>query len=150
MKLNFWLAACLAVFFCFGCAPVVGEKVEYAKACDRGNDKKTLEVKGFLDDAGGLFCSNTSGRMECGFKFKKDLAQKERGFSADIATGGGANAMDEVKSGYRKSDLVVRDDNGKKVDLGKEVTVTGLLTSFEDKTSPEGGGCYMKVYKIEQ
>ncbi|MDH3492621.1 MAG: hypothetical protein OEM82_03660 [Acidobacteriota bacterium] len=58
--------------------------------------------------------------------------------------------MDTVKSGYQKSDLEVRDNDGNKIDLSKKATVTGTLSSFEDKTSPEGGGCYMKVYKIEQ
>ncbi|MDH3492620.1 MAG: hypothetical protein OEM82_03655 [Acidobacteriota bacterium] len=66
-------AVVLLAAFGFGCAPVKGEPVDYARACDRGNDKKTIEVKGFLDDAGGLFCSDTSGRMECGFKLKDDL-----------------------------------------------------------------------------
>lgn len=150
MKLTTLIIISMIAIFCFGCAPVEGEPVEYSKACDRGNDKKTIEVKGFLDDDGGLFCSNTSGRMECGFKLKDDLQSKDRGFTADIATGGGANTMDKVGSGYKKSDIVVRDNEGNAVDLTKKATVTGTLNSFEDKTSPEGGGCYMKVYKIEQ
>ena len=143
------IALCLAGIFCFGCVPVVGEKVEYSKAFDKTSDDKTIEVKGFLDDGGGLFCSNTSGRMECGFKFKKDLKQEDRGFSADIATGGGANSMDQVESGYQKSDIVVRDNDGNKVDLTREVTVTGKQNVSNDPVSNDLV-CYMKVYKVEQ
>ena len=143
------LVVLVVAFASFACAPVEGEPVDYAKACDAEMDNKTIEVKGYLDDGGGLFCSNTSGRMECGFKFKKSLDQEDRGFSADIATGGGANAMDQVKSGYKKSDIVVRDNEGTKIDLSKEVTITGEQNSSRDPVSKDLV-CYMKVYKIEQ
>ena len=144
-----FLTLLLVGLFVVACAPVEGEPVDYANACDAGNDDKTIEVKGYLDDGGGLFCSNTSGRMECGFKFKKSLDQEDRGFSADVATGGGANAMDQVESGYKKSDIAVYDKEGNRIDLSKEVTITGEQNVSNDPVSNDLV-CYMKVYKIEQ
>ena len=132
-------------FLVLSCAPVEGEKVSYDNACDASNDDKYVEVKGFLDDGGGLFCSNTSGRMECGFKFKKSLDQKDRGFSADVAISSGANSMDKADRGYTKSSLTVRGDNGERIDLEKEVTVIGEINSSKDPVSKELV-CYMKVY----
>ena len=73
----------------------------------------------------------------------------ERGFTADIATGSGANTMDTVKSGYQKSDIVVRDKDGRRIDLSKEVTITGTQNSSKDPVS-KNLVCYLKVYKIEQ
>ena len=137
------------MIFTIGCEPPKGEAVEYAKACDRENDNKTIETEGFLDDAGGVYCSNTSGRMDCGFKLKKDL-KDEKGFSADIAISSGANSMDKLERGYQKADITIRNNESNKIDLLKKVKVTGTLKSWEDKTSPAGGGCYLKVYKIEQ
>lgn len=134
-------------FFAAGCA-VEGEPVAYAKMCDAENDGKRIETSGFLDDAGSLFCSNTSGRMECGFKLKNDLKDEE-GFSADVAIGTGANSMDEVERGYQKSDLAIRDDAGNKIDLGKKVIVTGDLRSTKDPVSNDVV-CYLKVLKIVQ
>ena len=39
------ILVCAALFCLAGCGPVVGEKVEYPKACDLANEKKTIEVK---------------------------------------------------------------------------------------------------------
>jgi hypothetical protein len=147
MKKSLCLLA-LSIFL-GACGAPTGKPVEYSKACDHGNDKKTIETAGFLDSGTGLFCSNTSGRMECGFKLKNEL-KEETGFTADIAVGSGANSMDKVERGYQKSDLKVRGNDGSEVDLNKRVSVTGKLTSVDDATDPTGGVCYMKVYKVEQ
>ncbi len=110
---------------------------------------KIIEVKGFLDPAGGLYCSNTSGRMECGFRLKKSLEQEDKGFSADVALSTGANSMDEVGSGFQKADIVVRGDTGRRINLEREVTVIGEINSSKDPVSKDLV-CYMKVYRIIQ
>ncbi|HUF03474.1 MAG TPA: hypothetical protein VMM38_04790 [Aridibacter sp.] len=133
---------------CVGC-DTKGEPVAYDKACSLGNDGRTIETKGFLDDAGGVFCSDTSGRMECGMKLKAK-ADDKTGFTADIALGSGANTMDELPRGYQKTDIVIRHNEGGVVDLGKEVTVTGKLSAYQSTEAPGGVGCFVKVYKIEQ
>ncbi|MEZ5427513.1 MAG: hypothetical protein R2747_14670 [Pyrinomonadaceae bacterium] len=132
-----------------GCGNQPGEPVEYSQVCSTANNKKYIETEGFLDDAGGVFCSNTSGRMECGFKLKNDL-KDEKGFSADIAIAGGANSMDKLERGYRKSDIKIRNNQGDPVDLSKKVKVTGTLTFSDDPVYTSGPVCYLKVDKIEQ
>ncbi len=139
------LALCMLAIGC----DVSGEPVDYDKVCSLGNDKKSIETKGFLDDAGGVFCSNTSGRMECGFKLKKELGA-EKGFTADVAIGSGANTMDELERGYERTDIVIRNNAGEVVDLGKEVTVTGTLSAYQSSEAEGGVGCFVKVFKIEQ
>ncbi len=148
-KLLFLMALSITIMM-IGCAAPTGEPVEYSKVCEPGNDTKTIETKGFLDEAGGLFCSNTSGRMECGFKLKDDLKKDEKGFTADISTSGGSNAMDKPERGYTKSDLKVYGNDGNQIDLSKQVTVTGKVSVVKDATDPNGGVCFMKVYKVEQ
>ncbi len=145
-KLLIWSVLSL-ILIVAGCN-VEGEPVEQAKMCDAGNDGKRIETEGFLDDKKGLFCSNTSGRMECGFKLKGS-ADAEEGFSADIEIGSGANTMDKVERGYQKSDIVIRDNDGNRIDLEKKVKVTGDLRSTNDPVS-KNVVCYLKVLKIEQ
>lgn len=148
MKKFLFLTIISMIFVITACEPPKGEPVEYAKMCDKDNDGKTIETSGFLDDGGGIFCSNTSGRMECGFKLKNS-PDDEKGFSTDIAVGSGANAMDKIESGYQKSDIAIRDNEGNKIDLSKKVTVTGDLRSTNDPVSKDVV-CYLKVLKIEQ
>jgi pimeloyl-CoA synthetase len=87
--------------------------------------------------------------MECGFKLKTDL-KDEKGFSADIAIGSGANSMDKLESGYQKTDIKVRNNDGNAIDMSKAVKVTGKVSFSDDPTYTSGPVCYMKVYKIEQ
>ena len=139
----------MALFLLASGCDTTGEPVAYERVCDLGNDKKSIETEGFLDDAGGVFCSNTSGRMECGLKLKQSL-KDEKGFTADVAIGSGANTMDELSSGYKPTDIAIRNNDGNVIDLGEKVKVTGTLSAYEDTTSPGKTGCFIKVYKIEQ
>lgn len=148
MKNLLFLTVAFLIFVSIGCN-TTGEPVEYARACDPANDKKVIETSGYLDDKGGVFCSNTSGRMECGFKLKNEL-KDEKGFTADIALDSGANAMDKLERGYKREDIKIRGNNGNPIDLSKKVKVTGTLTSVSDPNAQDGKVCYLKVTKIEQ
>lgn len=57
-----FLAVAFLCFAAVGCN-TTGVPVEHAKACDAENDGKTVEVSGFLNDKGGLYCSNTGGAV---------------------------------------------------------------------------------------
>lgn len=126
-----------------------GEPVAYDQACSLGNDGRSIETKGYLDDVGSVFCSDTSGRMECGMKLKA-RSEDKTGFTADIALGSGANTMDKLERGYQRTDITIRNNEGNVVDLGKEVTITGTLSAYQSTEVPGGVGCFVKVYKIEQ
>ncbi|MFT3743622.1 MAG: hypothetical protein QM785_04930 [Pyrinomonadaceae bacterium] len=149
MKYIFLSAIFAAMVFVSACN-VVGEPVEYSKACDLANNGKTIEVSGILEEKGGsIFCSNTSGRMECGYSLLAKAGEKQ-GISVDLEVGGGANTADKPASGFKREDLRIRDNAGQPVKLGDNVKLTGKVTSVKDTTDPSGGVCYVKVYKIER
>ena len=138
-------------FLCLAAAGcnTTGTPVEHAKACDAENDGKTLEVSGFLSDKGSLFCSNTGGGpVRCGFKLLA-APTDDKGFSADIETGSGANTVEKPASGYKKEDLKVRDNSGSVINLAEKVKVTGKIRTTKDPAS-NSVVCYMTVSKIEK
>ncbi|HQZ94985.1 MAG TPA: hypothetical protein PK108_15165 [Pyrinomonadaceae bacterium] len=146
MKNIFLLTVIAASLFVSACN-VVGEPVEYANACDLSNNDKNIEVSGILEEKGGsIFCSNTSGRMECGYSLLAKAGDKE-GISVDLEVGGGANTADKPASGFKREDLKIRDNAGQPVKLGDKVKLTGKLTSAKH---PSSTVCYLKVYKIER
>lgn len=63
--------------FAAGCS-VTGEPIEFSKACALENDGKTFEVSGVLAQRGSVFCSNTGGRMECGFDLLESAGSANR------------------------------------------------------------------------
>ena len=141
----------LGLFLCLAAAGcnTTGTPTEHAKACDTENDGKTLEVAGFLSDKGGLFCSNIGGGpVKCGFKLLANPTD-EKGFSADIETGSGANTVEKPSSGYKKEDLKVRDNSGNILNLAEKVKVTGTIRTTKDPVN-NTTVCYMKVAKIEK
>lgn len=147
MKLVAFLFACLIAAAVSGC-DTKGEPMAFDKVCGLGNDGKTVETKGVLSDKGSVFCSNTSGRMECGFRFSAESGGE--GFNADIAIGSGANSMDELSRGYKAEDIVIRGDDGNRIELGKPLTITGKISAYQSSEAPNGIGCFIKVYKIEK
>lgn len=146
MKARVFLILAIVVGLSAGCN-TKGEPVDFAKACDLGNDKKTIEISGILDDKGGLYCSNTSGRMECGFKLLQK-AGDDKGISSDIEVGSGSNTVDKIESSYKSADLKIRDNAGAPVKVGDNVKLTGKLTTAPDPVN--GGVCFLQVYKIER
>lgn len=141
-------ASFVSLAFVSSCA-VTGEPVEFAKACDQGNDGKNLQVTGVLKSRSSIFCSNRGGRMECPFDLFESASGQAK-IGADIAVGSGANTMDEVPKGFKKEDLKVRDNSGSPVALETDtVKATGKMLIAP--AAPGGQGvCLMQVYKIEK
>lgn len=135
------------IFMCFilaGCNKT-GVPIEYSKACSIENDKTYIEVSGFLDDKGGVFCSNTGGGpVRCGFKFL-ETPTSETSFSADIERGTWANNVEQLKSGYKREDIKIHDNDGNIINLADKVKLTGKLN-----TTADGKVCYLTVTKIEK
>lgn len=128
-----------------GCGrPTTGVPVEISKACSPENEKKYIEVAGFLDAAGGVFCSNRGGRMECSFNFK-EIPDGEKKFSAYIEQGASANTVEELKSGFKKEDIKIRDQQGAVINLADKVKVVG-----EMNVTPDAKVCFLNVTKIEK
>ena len=134
-----------SVLFVLGCSGGPGEPVELAKACSMDYDKKRVEVTGFLDDKGGIFCSNIGGGdVKCGFKLL-EAPGAEKAMSADIVQGTWANNVEKMERGYKREDIKIRDNGGNIINMADKVRLTGAMMNTPDKTV-----CLIKVEKIEK
>ncbi|MGD9630910.1 MAG: hypothetical protein AB7V18_16855 [Pyrinomonadaceae bacterium] len=86
--------------FAAGCS-VTGEPVEFSKACSLENDGKTFEVSGVLAQRGSVFCSNTGGRMECGFDLLESAGSPNK-LRVDIEQGSGRTRSISLAADTRK------------------------------------------------
>jgi hypothetical protein len=127
-----------------GC-DTTGVPTEFANACNPENEKKTIEIGGVLEQRGSVFCSNTGGRMECGFDLLES-AGSDKKVRVDIEQGSGSNTVDKLESGYKKEDIKIRDNSGNQIALGSDrVKLTGQMS-----IEPKMNVCFMKVYKIQK
>jgi hypothetical protein len=140
MRIVLFLLTIVVVLAGFGCNKT-GVPTEFAEACKIENDKKILEIEGFLMDAGGVRCSNSQGPMECTFKFTA-AAGDEKGMHVDIDMGTWANEVEKLSDGYKTEDVKIHGDDGSLVKLGEKLKITGEFRSSTD------GTCWMEVTKI--
>lgn len=138
------------VFLCLtaaaGCGGGPGTPVEYAKACAPENDKKNIEISGFLSPRRTVYCSNTGGGpVRCGVNLLEAPDSAKDNLSADLVRGTDANNIEEVKGSFKKEDIKIHDDNGNIVNLNDKVKVTGVLNKI-----PNADQCFLTVSKIEK
>lgn len=137
------------LFLCLGavgCSSAPGTPVEYAKACTAENDKKNIEVTGFLSPRRSVYCSNTGGGpVRCGVNLLEAPDSAKDNLSADLVRGTSANNIEEIKGGFKKEDVKIHDDGGNIINLADKVKVTGILNKI-----PNADQCYMTVSKIEK
>jgi hypothetical protein len=146
---SFWFLLSLPVVLASGllaaCSPSEpGVPMEFSKACAVENDKKVVEMSGFLSASVTVFCSNRSGRMECAYKFT-ETPGAEKSISADIEQGSGSNSAEKLKSGFKREDIKIRDHAGNLINLAERVRLTGKLS-----VSPDLRACFMKVAMIQR
>jgi hypothetical protein len=145
MKIYSILALLILALSAFGCGrPTTGTPIEFANLCGVENEKKYVETSGFLDSGGGVYCSNRSGRMECSFNFKESPTGEKK-ISAYLERGSSANTVEELKSGFKREDIKIRDNGGSVINLAEKVKVTG-----EMNVTPDGKVCFINVTKIEK
>ena len=131
------------------CSTPTGTPVEFGKACDPANEKQYIEVSGVLVERGSVFCSNTSGRLECGFDLL-EAPGSDKKLRVDIEQGSGANTVDKLERGYKKEDVKIRDNAGSQIALGTDrVRLTGKM-SIAPGAGDSAGVCFMQVTKIER
>lgn len=140
-----------SAIFCFGllaiaCTTPAGVPIEYSKACAVENDKKQLEVNGFLSDRGGVFCSNIGGgSVRCGFGLTETPNAEKISISADIERGTSANKVEELARGYKLEDIKIHASDGNLIKFSEKVKITGELNFV-----PGSERCYITVSKIEK
>ena len=101
-------------------------------------------MSGFLAPGRTVYCSNRGGRMECGYKFTETLGA-EKGITAYIEQGTGANTAEKLKSSYKREDVKIRDHGGNLVNLADKVKLTGKLN-----VTPDLSVCFLDVTRIER
>jgi hypothetical protein len=139
-------SALLAIFVTsVACGTPKGTPTDLSRACVPENEKKYLEVSGFIIDRGSVFCSNIGGgRLECGFDFS-DTPGGAKKMGAEIEQGSGANSVDKLPSGYKTADIRIRDNAGNPFALTDKVKVTGKMS-----TEPAMNVCFMQVERIDR
>jgi hypothetical protein len=142
MKTSILFAALLMLF---GCAKREAVQIDIKDICSPDNEKKYVTTSGFLDDKGGVFCSNIgSGRMNCGFAVLAN-AGGDKVFSADIEQGSGSSEVEKMEKSYKKEDIKIHDDKGAVIALSDKVKLTGEMS-----ITPDRSVCFMTVDKIER
>lgn len=141
MRYQLFLMFCL-VSFISSCNQTA-VPTEFSKACIPENEKRYIEISGFLDEKGSVYCSNRSGRMECSFSLRDNPGSEKR-IGAEIEVGTGANAVEELKKSYKPEDVKIRDNSGSIINLAERVKLTGQMS-----ISPDSKVCFMTVTKIE-
>ena len=139
----------LAIIFLCGLAAAcnqTGVPVEYSKACTAENDKKYIEISGYLSPRTSIYCSNTGGGpVRCGVNLLETPNSEKDNLSADIERGNSANNIEEIKGSFKKEDIKIHDNNGSIINLADKVKVTGKLNKI-----PDADQCYLTVSKIEK
>lgn len=145
-KIKYLMLLSLAVFFA-GCN-YTGTPVEFAKACDKENKEKRVEITGYFKNTGSAMCSSGYGNpMRCPIDFVSEPNANESIIRAEIDLGSGSSsiAKDDVKG------LIIHDDKGEVVENSQKVKIVAdvktLDTPREDKKYQNG---WVVVKKIEK
>jgi hypothetical protein len=126
------------------CAAKQAEQIAFPTACRADDDKKYVQYTGYVTDDGSVFCSDTGGRMECGFSLTQDPSGGAKS-RIDIAQGSGANSVEKFEGSYKKDDIKIHDNSGSLVKIGDKIQVTGTMNAL-----PDGSLCFLTVDKIEK
>jgi hypothetical protein len=126
------------------CAGKQAEQIAFPTVCKAEDDHKYYAITGYLTDDGSVFCSSTSGRLECGFTLTETQGGGAK-LSSYIAQGSGSNSVEKFESGYKKSDIKIHDASGALINLGDKVKLTGDYNAV-----PDGSHCFLEVDKIEK
>lgn len=131
-------------FLMAGCN-IEGVPIEYSNACLPKNDGKYVEISGYLDPGGSIFCSNTGGGpVKCHLLLKQQAGDTTE-LGVYIVEGDSANNVEKPESGFKKDEVKVYDDNGNRVSFTEKVRLTG-----EMRVAQAEKVCNMKVDKIEK
>lgn len=117
--------------------------VDLATCCKVENEKKYVEVSGYLDDGGFMSCSGRDGRVQCGMNLAE--TPKAKGLSVYVEEGDGANKISKINGSYKRDELKIHDNSGNVISLNDKVKVTG-----EMNVMPDGSFCFLEISKIEK
>ncbi|MFO0989026.1 MAG: hypothetical protein U1F37_16985 [Alphaproteobacteria bacterium] len=143
------LAAVLALAACGDSTPTV----DFAKACAKEHDGKTIATTGYLRAPFEGLCRKATRQgasiTTCSFDLR-DKADGEARLSLNIELGTGANRVDEAKLKARQGAAAIAASDGKFLAEKAHIRVTGVLTAVPNSLKPDETICWLDVAKIER
>lgn len=124
---------------------------EFAKACAKEHDGKTIATTGYLRAPFEALCrpGPGAGSRTCSFDLR-DKPEGEARLSLNIELGAGANRADEAKLKARQGAAAVAASDGKFLAEKAQIRVTGALHAVPNALKPEETICWLDVAKIER
>jgi hypothetical protein len=119
-----------------------GVPVEFSKACDVENNKKTVEISGYIDRGEGVTCGEMGGYWECLYRLK-EKATDQKGISVAIVRGESANQAEGLP--IADKDIKIHAPDSSIINTADKVKLTGEMS-----VSFNGSFCSMKVAKVEK
>jgi hypothetical protein len=144
MKLSSVLVTFIAAVSLGACATKQAEQISFPITCKAENDKKYVQISGYIADQGVVYCSNTGGRMECSFTLTESPGSSNA-LRVEIAQGSGANSVEKFEGSYKPQDIKIHDNSGNLLKIGDEAKLTGTMNAL-----PDGSLCFLTVDKIEK
>ncbi len=141
------LAAVLALAACGDGTPTV----EFAKACAKEHDGKTIATTGYLRAPFEGLCraGPRPGSKTCSYDLR-DKPDGEARLSINIELGTGANRVDEAKLKEKQGAAAIAASDGKFLAEKAQVRVTGALHAVPNALKSEETICWLDVAKIER
>lgn len=143
------LAASLALAGCGESTPTV----EFAKACAKEFDGKTIATTGVLHAPFEALCRKATRRGAAATTCSFDLRDKPGGemrLSLNVEIGGGANRVDEARLKAKRGAAAIAAGDAKFLAEKAPVRVTGVLHAVPNVLKTEETICWLDVEKIER
>ena len=135
-----------------GCGDSV-PTVEFAKACAKELDGKTIATTGYLHAPFEALCRKAArrgaGTTTCSFDLR-DKPGGEMRLSLNIELGSGGNRVDEARLKAKRRAAAIAASDAKFLDDKARVRVTGALHAVPNALKAEETICWLDVEKIER
>ncbi len=142
------LAAVLALAACGDSTPTV----EFAKACAKELDGKTIATTGYLRAPFEALCRKGprgAGTTTCSFDLR-DKPEGEMRLSLNVEIGSGANRVDEARLKANQGAAAIAAGDASFLAEKARVRVTGVLHAVPNALKTEETICWLDVAKIER
>lgn len=142
------LAAAFALAACGDSTP----NFEFAKACAKELDGKTIATTGYLRAPFAGLCRTPrggTGPKTCSFDLR-DKPEGEARLSLNVEAGSGPNRVDEAKLAAKQGAAAIAASDGKFLAERAHIRVTGVLRTVPNSLKPEETICWIDVAKIER
>jgi len=127
--------------------------VEFAKACAKELDGKTIATTGVLHAPFATLCRsatrNNVATTTCSFDLR-DKPDGEVRLSLNIEIGSGESRVDKARLEAKQGAASVRDSDGKYLADKAQVRVTGALHALPNSLRSDETICWLDVDKIER